>query len=77
LLINQDASMSRLVLSKDENITLNTEQRMGYMHIIQGQLNVNGEQFSAGDGFAIEPEQSLEIKADADLEALWFDLPMS
>lgn len=77
LSINQDASMSRLVLSKDENITLNTEQRMGYLHIIKGQLNVNGEQFSAGDGFAIEPEQSLEIKADANLEALWFDLPMS
>lgn len=77
LSINQDASMSRLMLTKGEGITLNTDQRTGYLHIIKGQLKANGEEFSAGDGFAVEPEQVLDIKADSSIEALWFDLPIA
>lgn len=77
LSINQDASLSRLVLKKGEAITFKTAQRIGYLHIIKGQLEADGEQFSAGDGFAVEPEHALEIKADSGIEALWFDLPIA
>jgi len=76
LSINQDASLSRLVLKKGEDITFNTKQRIGYLHIIKGQLKANTEQFSAGDGFAVEAEQVLEINAHSGVEALWFDLPI-
>jgi len=75
LSINQDASLSRLVLKKGESISLNTEQRIGYLHIVKGQLTAEAQQFSAGDGFAVEPEQVLELTANAAIEAIWFDLP--
>jgi hypothetical protein len=75
LSINQDASISRLVLDKDQSFSLKTKNRIGYLHVIKGQLTIDGQSFEAGDAFALEPKQSLELKADANLEALWFDLP--
>lgn len=75
LLINQDASISRLVLNQGQVFSLTTENRIGYLHIIKGQLTTDGQRFEAGDAFALEPEQAIELKADATLEALWFDLP--
>jgi len=77
LLINQDASISRLVLGKDESIHLVTEKRLGYLHIIKGQVTIDGQTFKEGDAFGIEPEQTFSVKAEAALEALWFDLPAS
>lgn len=77
LSINQDASISRLVLKKDDSINLSTAQRVGYLHLIKGQITVDGHTFKEGDAFAVEPKRTLEIKANAALEALWFDLPMT
>ena len=73
LSINQDASISRLVLDKDQSFSLETAKRIGYLHIVKGQLTADGQTFEAGDAFALEPQQSLEIKADDTLEALWFN----
>ncbi|MCB5163140.1 pirin family protein [Marinomonas algarum] len=75
LSINQDASISRLVLKKDDSIRLSTAQRVGYLHLIKGQINVDGHTFKEGDAFAVEPERTFEVTANAALEALWFDLP--
>jgi quercetin 2,3-dioxygenase len=75
LSINQDARLSRLILKSGEDFTFNTEQRIGYLHIIKGRLKTDSEQFSAGDGFAVEPEQKLKVIADSAIEALWFNLP--
>jgi redox-sensitive bicupin YhaK (pirin superfamily) len=75
LSINQNANISRLVLMDGEAFTLHTEQHIGYLHIVKGSLLVNGEEFSEGDAFAIDPQQSYEVKANDALEALWFNLP--
>ncbi len=75
LSINQDASLSRLVLGNGEKISLSTEQRTGYLHIIRGQVQANEQQFSAGDGFALQANQSILLEATEKLEAIWFDLP--
>jgi redox-sensitive bicupin YhaK (pirin superfamily) len=75
LRINQNASISRLILKTGEAFTLHTEQHIGYLHIVKGVLLMNGEEFSAGDAFAIDPQQSYEVKANDALEALWFNLP--
>lgn len=76
LSINQDASLSRLILKKNKRFTLNTENRVGYLHIIKGQLLAGDHKLSAGDGFSVEPEQTVELVADSTIEALWFDLPI-
>lgn len=76
LSINQDASLSRLILKINETFTLTTTQRLGYLHIVKGKITVDNQQFSAGDAFAVEPERALTLTATSDLEALWFDLPL-
>jgi redox-sensitive bicupin YhaK (pirin superfamily) len=76
LSINQDASLSRLILKKNKQFTVRTENRVGYLHIIKGQLLVNDHKLSAGDGFSVEPQQGVELVADSNIEALWFDLPI-
>jgi redox-sensitive bicupin YhaK (pirin superfamily) len=73
--IQQDASLSRLVLQKKETFKLSSRKHLGYLHIIKGELTVDGENFVAGDAFSVEPSQKHVIKAIATIEALWFELP--
>lgn len=75
LSIHQDAYLSRLVLEEDQSIALQTQQRIGYLHIIKGTITANGQTFEPGDAFAVEPMQTIDIKSETQLEALWFDLP--
>lgn len=75
LSIHQDASISRLILTEDETINLQTNARIGYLHLIKGKITVNDQTFNQGDAFSVEPEQKLNVKADTSIEALWFDLP--
>jgi len=75
LSINQDASLSRLVLAEDESFTVNTHQRLGYLHIIKGEIRVKDKRLFAGDALAVEVKQVLELEAVSAIEALWFDLP--
>jgi len=75
LSINQNASISRLVLEAGETFQLQTGARVGYLHLIKGEISVNGEAFKDGDAFSTDPEQEILITANTDIEALWFDLP--
>jgi quercetin 2,3-dioxygenase len=81
LSINQDARLSRLVLKPQQSFTLNSGENIGYLHLVKGELKVNADSFAsdnsfaAGDAFAIEPKQQLELTATSALEALWFELP--
>jgi len=75
LSIHQDATISRLVLKRDENIRLETEVRIGYLHLIKGKITVSDQQFKEGDAFSVDSNQGVEIEANTDIEALWFDLP--
>lgn len=73
--IQQEASLSRLVLQEKETLTLDSGTQLGYLHIIKGELTVDGENFAAGDAFSVEPSETLELEAIATLEAMWFELP--
>ncbi len=75
LSINQNASLSRLMLNIGDTFTLNPEQSTGYLHIIKGDIKSNNEVFSAGDAFALDPYDSVTIEVESALEALWFNLP--
>lgn len=75
LSMNQNASLSRLTLSTDETITLIPEKQIGYLHIIKGEIMVDNTYFEAGDAFAIDPAEKINLKALSEIEALWFELP--
>ncbi len=75
LSINQDASLSRLVLNAQQTFMLASGKQIGYLHIVKGSVMVDGKEFAAGDAFAVDPATELNLEATAELEALWFELP--
>jgi quercetin 2,3-dioxygenase len=48
--------------------------RNAYVHVARGKVKVNGRELSAGDGAALEEEQSLRIEGVEGGEVLVFDL---
>jgi quercetin 2,3-dioxygenase len=86
LTINQDISLYRLTLNKQQSATLALDGlRRGYLHIIEGELQVvisNPTQdsrqtltLSAGDAVGLEVGEQLQVTASSALHGLWFDLP--
>jgi redox-sensitive bicupin YhaK (pirin superfamily) len=73
--IQQEASLSRLVLQENETFTLESGKQLGYLHIIKGEISIDGKTFVAGDAFSVEPSEAIELKATSTLEAMWFELP--
>lgn len=49
--------------------------RLAYVHLVRGQLQVNGQALSAGDAAQISDLDKIEISAGQDAEVLVFDLP--
>lgn len=78
LKIKQQASISQLYLHPDTQakITL-APGRKGYVHIVEGSLNLNGHQLNAGDGAKLSDISELTAlnESDRTLIALVFDLP--
>lgn len=73
--ILQDAKLSRLVLKTGESFSFETDERMGYLHLVKGQLQTESDLFGPGDAVALVGPDVLDVKAETDVEALWFDLP--
>ena len=48
--------------------------RKGYLHLVRGSVEVNGQQLNAGDALLIENESTLQIDKGSDAEVLFFDL---
>ena len=59
--------------SQSQTLTLDP-RRKAYVHLVKGQLHVNGILLSAGDALLVENESSLLISAGKDSEVLVFDL---
>ena len=74
--INQDVKLYSSILGKDEKVSLKlAENRYGWIQIVKGKVDLNGETLNASDGAAISEERLLEIKSLADeTEILLFDL---
>jgi hypothetical protein len=76
LSMNQDASMHRLVLNSGDDFILETADRVGYLHMVKGEIQAGEQVFSAGDAFALDKQQKEALVANTEVEALWFDLPV-
>ena len=50
-------------------------ERLAYVHLVRGQLSVNGQALTAGDALQMSAVPSLSLEAGQDAEVLVFDLP--
>jgi len=73
--INQDVSLFASLLDEGRTLTHTLAKGRGaWLQLIKGELRVNDATISAGDGIAIEDEDSLTITATQTAEFLLFDL---
>jgi hypothetical protein len=74
--IHQDARVYASWLAAGESVQARLASgRLGYLHLIRGGLTVNGQRLEGGDAAKVRDEGELSIRADADAELLFFDLP--
>lgn len=76
LKINQDVAVYNSILSANEEVSYNlTEKRHGWVQVVRGSLEINGETLQTSDGAAVSNENLLKIKAlENETEFVLFDL---
>jgi quercetin 2,3-dioxygenase len=73
--LNADAKLYAGLLDGAESAKLNLDaQRKSYVHLVGGELHVNGHPLQAGDAALIEAESQLVLDAGKNAEVLVFDL---
>jgi len=76
VLIHQDASIYAAILNGETTLTHQlAPNRTSYVHLIRGQVEVNGTKLTTGDALKIQQESLIEFSNAADAELLMFDLP--
>jgi redox-sensitive bicupin YhaK (pirin superfamily) len=77
VLIHQDASIYAAVLNGDDKVEHTFRPgRLGYVHVIRGQVEVNGVVLKGGDAVKIEEEERVSFTGVEAAELLLFDLPV-
>jgi redox-sensitive bicupin YhaK (pirin superfamily) len=75
--VHQDASVHVARLNPGTGVThAFGAGRGGYLYVIEGDLEVNGERLSTGDAAKIRDEDSLELSAGGLTELLLADVPL-
>jgi redox-sensitive bicupin YhaK (pirin superfamily) len=76
VLIHQDASLYVAILDGDDQLEHPLgAKRLGYVHVIRGQVEVNGVALKGGDALKIAGEERVGISRAEAAELLLFDLP--
>src|SRR5450830_808698 len=76
VLIHQDASIFASIMNGDDELEyVMAEKRLGYVHVIRGKVEVNGQLLSTGDALKLSDETRIKFKNASDAEFLLFDLP--
>lgn len=77
MVIKQDASLYQLILAAEQRVALATStSRHYYVHVIEGELQIENQIVKPGDGAKIESIDELQLHAlDQKVKALVFDLP--
>ncbi|MGO3858578.1 MAG: pirin family protein [Neisseriaceae bacterium] len=73
LLIRQDAYVSALVLEAGKHSQTTPNLGTSYIHVIKGQITLNGEPLHSGDAVALNGPA--DISASEDSHLIWFDMP--
>jgi quercetin 2,3-dioxygenase len=73
--IHQDVALYTAVLAPEQQVSYNLQpDRSAWLQVARGVVALNGQTIQAGDGVAIEVEQSFTVQASQDAEILLFDL---
>jgi redox-sensitive bicupin YhaK (pirin superfamily) len=74
--INQDANVSVAELTPGKNLKYELGKRHAWLHVIQGEVTVNGKRLQTGDAVAADEESVLDVTANGteNSEVLLFDL---
>lgn len=73
--IHQDVDLYAGVLANAEQVSYRlAEGRKGWVQIARGEVQLNGQSLSAGDGVAIDDLQAITLTAQAASEVLVFDM---
>ena len=75
VLIHADARLYAGLFNGDEAATLALDaKRSAYVHLVRGELTVNGQKLATGDAAKLQGEASLTLANGRDAEVLVFDL---
>ncbi len=75
LTIHQDVDLYASVLDQGNKVKLdNVADRRIFVQIVSGELDVNGEKLSAGDGAQLRQAAEIRARAESDAEFLVFNL---
>jgi redox-sensitive bicupin YhaK (pirin superfamily) len=75
VLIHADARVHAGLFDGDETFTLELDPaRKAYVHVVRGELQVNGQRLGGGDAAMLEKESQVTLSAGRDAEVLVFDL---
>jgi quercetin 2,3-dioxygenase len=75
VLIHADARVYAGLFDGDERFSLALEPpRKGYVHVVRGELDVNGKRLTAGDAAKLENEARIDLSSGKAAEVLVFDL---
>ena len=73
--LHADASISAALLDADEHVERDLDPaRRAYVHVVSGNVDVNGHRLGAGDALRLEHEGRLELAHGTAAEVLVFDL---
>jgi len=73
--LNQDMDMSVALLDGDETATyLTGKDRLLWVHIARGEVTLNSQELSAGDGVALAEEELLTFERGHHAEVIVFDM---
>ena len=73
--VNSDARLYAGLFDGDETASLALDAaRKSYVHLVRGELEVNGRKLATGDAAMIEGESTLDLAGGRQAEVLVFDL---
>jgi hypothetical protein len=73
--INQDADLYMARLKAGDQLAQELRpQRHAWIHVAEGEVNLNGQRLQAGDAAALSDEPRIELAASKDSQVLLFDL---
>jgi hypothetical protein len=76
VLIHQDASIYAAILDEGDTVEHAIDRaRLGYVHVIRGDVTVNGVPLKDGDALKIGGEERVVFDKAEAAELLFFDLP--
>ena len=75
LKIHQDIELSSSILDESASIDYSFDgKRRGFLQVVAGEIDVEGESLSAGDAIAIVDQPGFSIAAKSEAEVLLFDM---